>query len=510
MWAGMWAWLVPPCLLSGVQYACLETSVGNIVPSGIPSIHSRCAHPSVPQGVQGADFECEGSVVPGKCAFGGPVSELLATVACTQTYAQQCRSSVVYTKGLDGCGSKLVLLKSADPVPSNSFAAPTVFTMERAEGAMVGAGRGAVICGSVPRLPLKESRDLCRAPNVCELPCLGASRLLLCFTTYTLMLLLAAAALQTGGFIFRSEASFLGSISDSDGPPAACNSSSSASTAAGGAAPNTTASAGASGGNGTAACEPAWLGCMVSNVPALMAGDVVATLDSVPSAEACCRECRKRSPAANVFNYCGRLEGCRWASLCRCCHLATAPLHLYMLASSGLTAACFQTCAGAGCHLSQPQNLPPQPPRPALLSCPADSTTSASRSRLRRGSVGSSVLLYTTCRAFASAALPTTTLPMVACRPPPLHPAVHSPSRPSTNKPHPTPLHRHAGQLRYQSTVDPSTSTPPVLLAKGDEAGGFTAGTPLAAYAPETANFTRFVGAGLFGQPGTPCPNSSM
>lgn len=119
-------------------------------------------------------------------------------------------------------------------------------------------------------------------------------------------------------------------------------------------------------------------------------------------------------------------------------------------------------------------------------------------------------LVYAARRAFTYAALPTNSLPMVACLPPPLHPAVHSPCRPITNKPHPTPLHRHAGQLRYQSTVDPSTSTPPVLLAKGDEAGGFTAGTPLAAYAPETANFTRFVGAGLFGQPGTPCPNSSM
>jgi hypothetical protein len=98
------------------------------------------------QGVQGADFECEGTLVPGKCAFGGPVSELLATMACTQTFAEQCRSAVVYTGGLDGCSAKLVLLKSADAVPSNSFAAPTVFTMERVEGASVSAG----FAGSVP------------------------------------------------------------------------------------------------------------------------------------------------------------------------------------------------------------------------------------------------------------------------------------------------------------------------------------------------------------------------
>lgn len=58
--------------------------------------------------------------------------------------------------------------------------------------------------------------------------------------------------------------------------------------------------------------------------------------------------------------------------------------------------------------------------------------------------------------------------------------------------------------------MDPSTSTPPVLLGKGEEAGGFTAGTPLAAYAPETSGFKRYVGAGLFGQPATPCANSSV
>ncbi len=73
-----------------------------------------------------------------------------------------------------------------------------------------------------------------------------------------------------------------------------------------------------------------------------------------------------------------------------------------------------------------------------------------------------------------------------------------------------TVLDPHAGQLRYQANVDPATSTPPVLLAKGEEAGGFTAGTPLAAWAPNTPGFTRYIGGGLFGQPGTPCANSSM
>lgn len=94
------------------------------------------------QGIQGADFECAGTVVPGKCAFAGPVSELLAATACSNALANKCRSAVVYTAGLDGCSDRLVLLKSANLAPSNSFVAPTVYTVERVEGASVSGASG--------------------------------------------------------------------------------------------------------------------------------------------------------------------------------------------------------------------------------------------------------------------------------------------------------------------------------------------------------------------------------
>lgn len=128
------------------------------------------------------------------------------------------------------------------------------------------------------------------------------------------------AAPQTGGFIFRSEASLLGAASDSTGLPPACGPNATA--AADPATANGTAAGAANSSAGCSRPQSAWLGCLVSNVPAVMAGDVVATLDNVASAEACCRECRERSPAANVFNYCGQIEGCRWAGAGTCSGLA--------------------------------------------------------------------------------------------------------------------------------------------------------------------------------------------
>jgi hypothetical protein len=60
----------------------------------------------------------------------------------------------------------------------------------------------------------------------------------------------------------------------------------------------------------------AYKGCNIgSNF--LYHGDIVATLDGVPSAKACCRECTKHNEAAGrrnctVFNYCGRAGGCSY------------------------------------------------------------------------------------------------------------------------------------------------------------------------------------------------------
>lgn len=65
-----------------------------------------------------------------------------------------------------------------------------------------------------------------------------------------------------------------------------------------------------------------------------------------------------------------------------------------------------------------------------------------------------------------------------------------------------------AGELRVQALMGPSAGAPPFLLAKGPEAGGFRAGTPLVVWGPKLPGFTRYMGAGLWGQPGTPCSES--
>ena len=63
-----------------------------------------------------------------------------------------------------------------------------------------------------------------------------------------------------------------------------------------------------------AAASPgsAYLGCLVSS-HVIMAGAVVGVQDGVPSAEACCRECRKRAPECMVWTYCEKPGGCRCA-----------------------------------------------------------------------------------------------------------------------------------------------------------------------------------------------------
>lgn len=57
--------------------------------------------------------------------------------------------------------------------------------------------------------------------------------------------------------------------------------------------------------------------------------------------------------------------------------------------------------------------------------------------------------------------------------------------------------HWLAGQLRYQELAAPEVGTPPVLLAKG-AAVPFTAGAPIAVWAPTQPGFQRFVGRSLF------------
>lgn len=54
-----------------------------------------------------------------------------------------------------------------------------------------------------------------------------------------------------------------------------------------------------------------WLGCIVSDA-ALMAGDTVAELRRLQTAEECCRACREMEGQCNAWTFCNRTEGCRW------------------------------------------------------------------------------------------------------------------------------------------------------------------------------------------------------
>lgn len=65
-------------------------------------------------------------------------------------------------------------------------------------------------------------------------------------------------------------------------------------------------------------------------------------------------------------------------------------------------------------------------------------------------------------------------------------------------------------ELRKQELASPERGGPPWVLAKGDAAGGFTAGVPLSARpGPELPGYTRYIASGLFGQPGYKC-NSTI
>lgn len=57
---------------------------------------------------------------------------------------------------------------------------------------------------------------------------------------------------------------------------------------------------------------PEWLGCITAEVPAIAAGELVATLENIGSPEACCRACRNSS-GCNTWTLCTAAGGCRWA-----------------------------------------------------------------------------------------------------------------------------------------------------------------------------------------------------
>lgn len=90
------------------------------------------------QGIEGGDFECLGTISPGICAF-NTAPEAAAT--CGNSLANVCRSVVVHTRGLDGCGGEMAVLKTSAPSPANSFVSPSVYTMEKVQGAPVSVAR---------------------------------------------------------------------------------------------------------------------------------------------------------------------------------------------------------------------------------------------------------------------------------------------------------------------------------------------------------------------------------
>lgn len=55
-----------------------------------------------------------------------------------------------------------------------------------------------------------------------------------------------------------------------------------------------------------------------------------------------------------------------------------------------------------------------------------------------------------------------------------------------------------AGQLLFQELAAPGNAWPLAVMAKGEAAGGFTAGSPLTAWGPPLSGFDRLVGRGLF------------
>lgn len=66
------------------------------------------------------------------------------------------------------------------------------------------------------------------------------------------------------------------------------------------------------------------------------------------------------------------------------------------------------------------------------------------------------------------------------------------------------------GELRFQELADPSSGTPPYLIAKGASAGGFRAGAPATAWGPDLPGYTRYISGGLYGQRGTYCADTLL
>ncbi|PRW33664.1 serine threonine- kinase receptor R831 [Chlorella sorokiniana] len=144
--------LIRPC----VQEGCADGSAGlgfqqcqllasndTLWPTGLhgadigtTAVFALSAHPETfpgfatlpAQGLDGADFECAGTMQPGACVF---QSAFDAVAICA--WLSECRAVTVFANGTDGHSEPAAVLKSSPLAPSNSFLAPSVYSVQRTE-----------------------------------------------------------------------------------------------------------------------------------------------------------------------------------------------------------------------------------------------------------------------------------------------------------------------------------------------------------------------------------------
>lgn len=102
------------------------------------------------QGVQGGDFPCSGSILPGACAFASPLD---AVSVCA--WVEACRTVVVFANGTDGCSPLVAVLRSSTGDAATTFLAPSVYTLRQTEATPLVRARAAA--------PRRSTRHRARA-----------------------------------------------------------------------------------------------------------------------------------------------------------------------------------------------------------------------------------------------------------------------------------------------------------------------------------------------------------
>ncbi|KAL4452702.1 hypothetical protein ABPG75_008364 [Micractinium tetrahymenae] len=97
------------------------------------------------EGVAGNDMQCDGSVLPGRCAF----ASVDAAVQTCST-AADCDSVVIYYRGLDGCSNLTAVLLATDVSSSAAaFVSPTVASLTKEEDGSDGGSGGGLSGGAI-------------------------------------------------------------------------------------------------------------------------------------------------------------------------------------------------------------------------------------------------------------------------------------------------------------------------------------------------------------------------